>query len=830
MGGLWYYNLPTPPGYWLPNADCVANREACQSWEPCHSLPCSTLAGTAANGWTPPPCKAPLVIQPCDWQIAACAQETQECPLGKKIYFVPFFPINNTFPNPCVAGYLGSSDAQYQVNSDCAGKCPAGTYCPSATSTHAEDCPRGSFCPEGSSLPRPCPEGSYSSATGLTSANECIPTDPGYFAPSGSAMQTPCAAGTIASAPSSSCTQCEAGTYQEEEGKTACSACPTASYCPQGAATPTVCPPGTFNPSTGATSNESCTTCKAGFWCTGGMSIPCVANTYRPNASSSATSQASCLVCPGNSTTAGQENASSVADCKCNADFYDSNVGEGVECKLCPIGTRCTPGTTLDLLPIKRGYYRRSPSSVDVRRCPDAGTNCSDAPECDYSTSGCSGSIQASAQTDHTMRIGESETPPSLGTQRRLQGVPQHSAASLSNGANLDAELCQPGLTGVFCQKCVQINANDAVFYSKATAEKVAECLPCGEFVKVNTTLFILIGIAAGVVGTALLLQWVCRRKLTAQQRAQLLASWVRLKPLNKLKILISFYMIATKVDNVYEVEFPSSLKRMLNVIAIGVSLNLDGLGSTLECVGFKSYLSQLLAFTIMPACAALLIFTLALIWACCRMKRAPNRLPQSVLELATPWILWLLFLVYPPVATMAFEAWPCYRFERASFLKADVDVQCDTAEHDNIQAVAWSAIALYPFGLLALNGALLFRARDAICHRKPTTFSSAIAFLYREYEPHLFWWELVEMVRRLVLVGLMVLMQGTMLQLVVGTTLALIFLVLQVQAQPYASMEDDLLATVCSLHWSSSFSALTPSKTQSSLTSRAFRQRCPMS
>ena len=37
---------------------------------------------------------------------------------------------------------------------------------------------------------------------------------------------------------------------------------------------------------------------------------------------------------------------------------------------------------------------------------------------------------------------------------------------------------------------------------------------------------------------------------------------------------------------------------------------------------------------------------------------------------------------------------------------------------------------------------------------------SRAISFLHHEYEPHMFWWEVIEMLRRFVLVGLMVLMQ----------------------------------------------------------------------
>ena len=58
---------------------------------------------------------------------------------------------------------------------------------------------------------------------------------------------------------------------------------------------------------------------------------------------------------------------------------------------------------------------------------------------------------------------------------------------------------------------------------------------------------------------------------------------------------------------------------------------------------------------------------------------------------------------------------------------------------------------------------------------------------------------QLVEMLRRLVLVGLMVLAQGSMLQLLLGTLLSAAFLLFQVQASPYKEMSDDFLASACS-------------------------------
>ena len=55
-------------------------------------------------------------------------------------------------------------------------------------------------------------------------------------------------------------------------------------------------------------------------------------------------------------------------------------------------------------------------------------------------------------------------------------------------------------------------------------------------------------------------------------------------------------------------------------------------------------------------------------------------------------------------------------------------------------------------------------------------------------------------MIRRFILVGIMVVVQnGTMLQLLIGTLIAAILLFFQVQAAPYRRMGDDRLAGVAS-------------------------------
>ena len=83
----------------------------------------------------------------------------------------------------------------------------------------------------------------------------------------------------------------------------------------------------------------------------------------------------------------------------CDAEFYDAIVGPGVECVLCPVGTNCSGGATMDRLPIQPGYWRLEANTDDVQKCPDADANCSTnfgTPSC-MSTSACVGGTDVDA-------------------------------------------------------------------------------------------------------------------------------------------------------------------------------------------------------------------------------------------------------------------------------------------------------------------------------------------------------------------------------------------------------------------------------------------------
>ena len=161
-----------------------------------------------------------------------------------------------------------------------------------------------------------------------------------------------------------------------------------------------------------------------------------------------------------------------------------------------------------------------------------------------------------------------------------------------------------------------------------------------------------------------------------------------------------SQYQIATKVDNVYEVDLPGQVKDILNGFKTGVSFGFNGVSAVLECFDLRGYRATLAMYIMAP----LVIATLILAATACHVgfrsvHKAGTRRMTMILERAAPFLLELMFIMYPLVATKAFEAFPCYEFTSSSYLRADVAIEGFSPEHDQAKALAIVAIIMYPVG-----------------------------------------------------------------------------------------------------------------------------------
>ena len=690
---------------------------------------------------------------------------------GSTVILVSFTTANAVAMATLQQSLNTTSDAQLTaeigVNATRRAELIQGTVMVNTTEIVQESCAPGFWCSAGYSYA--CLPGTYNPSSNADSANACRFCSPGKYSPtagaSSSASCLNCPPGSANPVPGGAnldaCAICPAGTKASTGGSTRCTSCALGTYSNQGNST-------------------ACSICETGHYCSATDQIPCSLNTFNVNRSSHLITD--CERCPPRTSTLDKDAATSPDDCVCGENYYRAFADHihgrrgctlhpqgGAGCCTCPVGTDCEGGTPLQGLPLRRGYFRLNGVSADVRRCPDAAANCTGRNECPWSTSGCHGGPNAS-------------------------------------------EICMPTLTGVFCRSC----ESDEHYYVQATPEKSAHCLSCAGVIDRAFTsdgnmvaLWILGAAALALISLTLCCARGLPPRLHARRRRiqQLLARLWRKAAreytvLNKLKILIGLYQILTKVERVYDVYLPAVVRTLLQFFQLLISFGLEGV--PLACVGAVGFHRELLYWTIAPLIAFAIAVLILYAQAWMRKQQHQTASELSHFERVLPIFLRIAFLAYPMVTSIAFEAFSCHVFDdgAGSWLVADVSVQCGTPEHVAIEQTAWVAIILYPIGLFVTNAFLLFSARRAIVSKQPTSLSRALGFLYREYTPIMFFWELMEMARRFVLVGVFVVgpySRGSLTQIGLAALTSMVFFFVQQNAEPFKKRTDNYVALAAS-------------------------------
>jgi len=149
-----------------------------------------------------------------------------------------------------------------------------------------------------------------------------------------------------------------------------------------------------------------------------------------------------------------------------------------------------------------------------------------------------------------------------------------------------------------------------------------------------------------------------------------------------------------------------------------------------------------------------------------------------------------VIFLLYPQLTAKIFEAFHCRDLgegsSATSVLVVDYTIDCGSSEYNVLVWVGFFLVLAWPIGVPAALLYQLNKHKHLIAEKDEDTMKE-FDFIIGDYKPELFFWEVVELTRKLILSGLIGLAgRGSIAQCVFASMLAFGFFGLSLLCQPY--------------------------------------------
>jgi predicted outer membrane repeat protein len=483
----------------------------------------------------------------------------------------------------------------------------------------------------------------------------------------------------------------------------------------------------------------------------------CYADGYGNSLQSSTEAQADPLTCSDTDSGQGGDNC-------CSGNQYS----DGAQCLPCLHGGDCsTVGSSLISQRLQPGYWRAAVDTNDVREC--------------WYAAACGGDVNKSGSSSDSRGLSADTT-------------------------ELKDLYCAAGYTGPYCAVCLD-------GYSPSVGYRCTKCRKT-----TRAAIFTVLGVALFMIAAALIMMIVHLLELTSNGAGGHIGNALNrliALPWGKLRIPIVAFQIVTEFTSVTGLVLPNLYRMFLSWVNI-MNLNFGWMLS-LGCLTHIDFYDKLLLETLIPPVLALILLITYMINLHNNQVRpvmnssrtvVPQRTSKLEKALAKHQLAFLAmtFLLYSTVSTTIFQTFACdtvdQNHQTAQYLRADYSIRCDSSTHTAYQIYAGVMILVYPLGIPLLFSYLLYRHRaklssayDASARtlsRDRDVSLRSTSFLWTPYRSGMYYWEVIECVRRILLTGMIVFIApGTAAQAAVACILALFSIVAVLYFRPHKDQLD---------------------------------------
>ncbi|CAM9433669.1 unnamed protein product, partial [Laminaria digitata] len=165
--------------------------------------------------------------------------------------------------------------------------------------------------------------------------------------------------------------------------------------------------------------------------------------------------------------------------------------------------------------------------------------------------------------------------------------------------------------------------------------------------------------------------------------------------------------------------------------------------------------------------------------------------------------LFWISLLVYATVSSSVFRTFACDDLDNGnSFLRSDHSLECYTPKHKVFMAYASVMVAVFPLGIPVCYTVVLYRNRSSFKDRvgadANTTNVAGFKELWEPYRSQVYFYEVVECFRRVLLSGVVVfIFPNTAGQVATSLLLAIFTAAVFMALNPYVSRWHTWLARI---------------------------------
>jgi len=146
-----------------------------------------------------------------------------------------------------------------------------------------------------------------------------------------------------------------------------------------------------------------------------------------------------------------------------------------------------------------------------------------------------------------------------------------------------------------------------------------------------------------------------------------------------------------------------------------------------------------------------------------------------------------VVFLIYPSFTNKLFEGLACRTIsDESSVLDVDYGLSCQSSYYAGLRIVLYALVLLWAIGVPGLLWWSMYKMKHLILAEDPDTLSE-FGFCVDDYKTTHWYWEVVELARKLILTGIISLFsRGSIVQVVAATTISFFFFALTLKERPF--------------------------------------------